>query len=74
MNILSLFRRRAQPVRRMIQQPAGPVIRQITPATANAQAQSARQPNANAQPGASRPRRDGESHRSGAELDAVAQV
>jgi lipopolysaccharide export system ATP-binding protein len=59
-NILSLFRRRTQPVRRTSQQPAGPVIRQITPATANAQGQPARQANANAQPVANRPRRDGD--------------
>ena len=58
MNILSLFRRRPLPARRTIQQPAGPVIRQVTPAAANAQAQSARQPNADAQPVANRPRRD----------------
>ena len=58
MNILSLFRRRPQPVRRTIPQPAGPVIRQVTPAAANAQ--SARQANANAQPVANRPRRDGD--------------
>jgi len=59
-NILSLFRRRTQPVRRTSQQPVGPVIRQITPATANAQGQPARQDNVNAQPAANRPRRDGD--------------
>jgi lipopolysaccharide export system ATP-binding protein len=57
-NILTLFRRRQQPARRTIQQPAGPVIRQVTPAAANAQPQSARPTNANAQQVANRPRRD----------------
>jgi lipopolysaccharide export system ATP-binding protein len=57
-NILSLFRRRPQPDRRTARQPAGPVIRQVAPAAANAQ--SARQTSAEAQAAASRPRRDGD--------------
>ena len=52
MNILTLFRRRSQPARRTIMQPAGPVIRQVAPAAATAQ--SARQPSANPQPAAHR--------------------
>ena len=58
MNILSLFRRRPQPARRTVRQPAGPVIRQVAPAAENVQ--SARQASAEAQPSASRPRRDGD--------------
>ena len=58
MNILSLFRRRPQPDRHTARQPVGPVIRQVAPAAANAQ--SARQASAEAQPAASRPRRDGD--------------
>jgi lipopolysaccharide export system ATP-binding protein len=52
-NIRSLFRRRPQPARRTISQPAGPVIRQVAPAAATVQ--SARLTNPNPQP-ASRPR------------------
>ena len=56
-NILSLFRRRPQPARRTVRQPAGPVIRKITPAANTPPAQQA---NADAQPADSRPRRAGD--------------
>jgi lipopolysaccharide export system ATP-binding protein len=56
-NILRLFRRRSQPARRTVPQPAGPVIRQVAPAAAPAQ--SARQPSANPQPAAHRPQHAG---------------
>ncbi|MGH6684693.1 MAG: hypothetical protein ACRECA_12375, partial [Pseudolabrys sp.] len=55
MNILSLFRRRPAAVSR----PLSPAeARQQQAAMANLQAQSSRQAQANAQPGAARPRRD----------------
>jgi lipopolysaccharide export system ATP-binding protein len=56
-NILTLFRRRSQPARRTVPQPAGPVIRQVAPAAATAQ--SARQPSPSPQPAANRPQHAG---------------
>jgi lipopolysaccharide export system ATP-binding protein len=54
-NILSLFRRRLPPTRRVL---SGAEARQQQSAAGTAPAQSARQPSATAQPGANRPRRD----------------
>ena len=55
MNILSLFRRRLPPTRRVL---SGAEARQQQAAAGSAPAQSARQPSATAQPAANRPRRD----------------
>ena len=54
MNFFSLFRRRAQAARRTVRQPAGPVIRQVAPATVKVQA--VRQASVKTQP-AAQPRR-----------------
>ena len=54
MNILTLFRRRPQPVSRTARQPAGPVIRQVAPARAAEAAPAARQPQAQSAAGAAR--------------------
>ena len=55
MNILSLFRRRLPPTRRVL---SGAEARQQQAAAGSAPAQSARQAGASAQPAANRPRRD----------------
>ena len=62
MNFFSLFRRRPQPARQTVRQPAGPVIRQVAAATVPAQAP--RQAAVNARP-AAQPRRapDGDAAR-----------